>query len=93
MAERLICRIYYIRGRVQGVGFRSFVQRAAVEIGVQGYARNMDNGRVEVFAQGTAAQIEQLEGHLWQGPRWGEVRGIDKEETTARSDVRGFSIR
>lgn len=92
MAERKVCRIYYVRGRVQGVGYRNFVLRAAHAIGVQGYTRNLDDGRVEVFAQGNAAQHEELEAQLWRGPRFAEVTGIDREETTLRS-VSGFGIR
>lgn len=91
MAERSISRTYYIRGRVQGVGFRNFVQKAATAVGVSGYAKNLDDGRVEVLAQGTAQQLEALEGELYRGPRWAEVRGVDKEECTARAG-RGFQI-
>jgi acylphosphatase len=92
MAERLVCRIYYVRGRVQGVGYRNFVQKSGNAIGITGFARNLDDGRVEVIAQGTASQLEELEGHLWRGPRWAEVRGIDKEESTIR-DLHGFGVR
>jgi acylphosphatase len=92
MAERLICRIYRVRGRVQGVGFRNFVQRAANDIGVHGYARNLDDGSVEVFGQGGAHQMEELEAQLWRGPRWSEVFGVDREETGPR-ELNGFSIR
>lgn len=91
MAERSICRTYLIRGRVQGVGFRNFVQKAATSLGLSGYAKNLDDGRVEVRAQGTAQQLETFEGELYRGPRWAEVRGVDKEESTARTG-RGFSI-
>jgi acylphosphatase len=92
MAERLICRIFYVRGRVQGVGFRNFVQHSARLIGVTGFTRNLDDGRVEVFAQGSKSQMEELEAQLWRGPRWAEVQYVEKEETTARQ-LSGFSIR
>ena len=49
-------RRWFIRGRVQGVGYRNFAQRAAVELGLTGYARNLDDGRVEVYAVGPASQ-------------------------------------
>ena len=45
-------RRWLIRGRVQGVGFRYFAQRAAAELGLTGYVRNLDDGRVEVYAAG-----------------------------------------
>lgn len=92
MTERSISRIYMVRGRVQGVGFRNFVQRAAHSIGVEGYARNLDDGRVEVFAQGSGAQLQELEAHLWRGPRFAEVAGIDASDAGPREIV-GFSIR
>jgi acylphosphatase len=92
MAERLVCRIFYVRGRVQGVGFRNFVQHSASQIGVSGFTRNLDDGRVEVFAQGNKLQMEELEAQLWRGPRWAEVQHVEKEETTARK-LSGFSIR
>ena len=44
----LHARRWYVTGRVQGVGFRYFAQRRALEIGLQGWARNLDDGRVEV---------------------------------------------
>jgi acylphosphatase len=71
---------YFIRGRVQGVGFRYFVQRAAERIHVSGYTRNLDDGRVEVYAMGTRAQLSELAGMLWKGPRFAEVRGVDEQE-------------
>ena len=52
-----IAKRYFIRGRVQGVGFRYFAQRAAAELGVTGYTRNLDDGRVEVYAVGTPDQL------------------------------------
>ena len=75
-----IARKFLIRGRVQGVGFRYFVQHAADALGVRGYARNLDDGRVEVYAVGSPEQLSQLAGMLWKGPRMAEVRGVDEEE-------------
>ena len=69
----MIARRYLIRGRVQGVGFRYFAQRVAADIGVNGYTRNLDDGRVEVYAVGGAEQLSELAGLLWKGPRWAEA--------------------
>jgi acylphosphatase len=85
------CRRYFIRGRVQGVGFRYFVQREAVRLGLRGWVRNLDDGRVEVLAEGSTAQLAELEGLLYSGPRWAEVRGVDSEEAPAGAPP-GFSI-
>jgi acylphosphatase len=84
--------MYRVRGRVQGVGFRYFVERAANALGVRGYARNLDDDSVEVYASGTAAQLSELAGLLWKGPRWAEVRGVDESEA-AVEDYSGFTIR
>lgn len=81
-----------MRGRVQGVGFRYFVQHAADAIGVRGWVRNLDDGDVEVYAIGTAAQLSELAGMLWKGPRWAEVRGVDESEAPIEQH-RDFSIR
>jgi len=84
-------RRWYVRGRVQGVGFRYFAQRAASGLGLTGYARNVDDGRVEVYAAGPAAKLDELAGLLHRGPRMAEVTGV--EETEAAVQDRGeFSI-
>ena len=86
-------RIWVVRGRVQGVGFRNFVQREASALSLAGWARNLADGRVEVFAQGAAAALNGLEGRLRQGPRWADVRGVEGMESPTRSDTVGFKIR
>jgi acylphosphatase len=80
-----------VRGRVQGVGFRWFVQKAASSLGVNGYTRNLDDGRVEVYAVGSPEQLNELAGLLWKGPRMSDVRGVDEEEA-ALEKVSGFRI-
>ncbi len=71
---------WLIRGRVQGVGYRYFAQRAAVELGLTGYTRNLDDGRVEVYAVGPVAKLSELAGRLHRGPQWGDVRGVEEQE-------------
>jgi acylphosphatase len=78
--QPLTARRWFVRGRVQGVGFRYFVERAARELSLTGYARNLDDGRVEVYAAGPADKIAQLSGLLRVGPRWAEVHGVDEQE-------------
>lgn len=91
-ANSTIARRYVVRGRVQGVGYRYFVEQVANAVGIAGWVRNLDDGRVEVCANGSPAQLSELEGYLWKGPRWAEVRGIDIEES-AIEKRRGFAIR
>ena len=84
--------MFRVRGRVQGVGFRYFVEHSAQALGIRGWVRNVDDGSVEVYAAGTAAQLSDLAGLLWQGPRWAEVRGVDESEAAVENHS-GFSVR
>lgn len=86
-----IARRYFVRGRVQGVGYRYFVQREASALDLSGYTKNLDDGRVEVYAAGTAAQLDDLLGRLQQGPRFSDVRGVEWMEA-AVVKYEGFRI-
>jgi acylphosphatase len=92
LSDRRLAKRYRIRGRVQGVGFRYFVQQSAEALGIRGWVRNNDDGSVEVLAVATAEQHNELAGLLWKGPRWSEVRGVDESEA-ALEDHSGFSVR
>jgi acylphosphatase len=73
-------RRWFIRGRVQGVGFRYFAQRAAEEFGLRGYVRNLDDGGVEVYALGPEEKLAELARLLHRGPRWAEVQAVDEQD-------------
>jgi acylphosphatase len=90
--EQRVARRFVISGRVQGVEYRAFARQAARDLGVTGWAKNLANGDVEVHANGTPSQLETLEGHLRQGPRWGEVRSVISTEAPVSSDS-SFEIR
>lgn len=77
---------------MQGVGFRYFVEQSAQSLGVRGWVRNVDDGSVEVYAVGTPAQLSELAGLLWKGPRWAEVRGVEEVEAAVEEHV-GFFLR
>ncbi len=70
---------FFVSGRVQGVGYRFFAQRAAEEWGLHGYVRNRQDGRVEVFAMGTAEQLRQLGKELKKGPMMALVTDVIEE--------------
>jgi acylphosphatase len=77
-------RRWFVRGRVQGVGYRWFAQNAAASLGLSGYARNLDDGRVEVYAVGPTAKLEGLAAMLYKGPRWADVRGVEEQEASVQ---------
>ncbi len=90
MSEHKIAKLFRVRGRVQGVGFRYFVDQAARALGLRGWVRNDDDGSVEVYAVGTPAQLSELAGYLWKGPRWAEVRGVDEAEAAVENHSEFF---
>jgi acylphosphatase len=73
-------RRWYISGRVQGVGYRYFARNAANTLGLTGYARNLDDGRVEVYAAGTQEALSDFSARLREGPRYSEVRSVEQQE-------------
>jgi acylphosphatase len=73
-------RRWFVRGRVQGVGYRYFAQKSAFNLGLRGYTRNLDDGRVEVYAVGTPEELDEYAGLLHRGPRWADVHGVTQEE-------------
>lgn len=66
-----------VSGRVQGVGFRYFVARAARGLGLSGYVRNLPNGTVEVAAAGDRAALESLATLLAKGPPGAAVKSVE----------------
>ncbi len=79
-ASRKTARRWFVRGRVQGVGYRYFAQHAAAALGLSGYACNLDDGRVEVYAAGPKEALDELAGMLHRGPRFSDVRGVEEQE-------------
>jgi len=77
-------RRYFVRGRVQGVGYRDYAQRVASALGLTGYARNLDDGRVEVYAAGPPDKLSDLAAGLRKGPRLSDVRGIEEQEAAPK---------
>lgn len=83
----------FVRGRVQGVLFRSFVERHARRLGLVGYARNLFDGRVEVEAEGERSALEELLKQLHQGPPGARVEGVEADWGEAGGSFKGFGIK
>lgn len=80
----------WVRGRVQGVGFRWCTRAKALELGLTGYARNLDDGRVEVVAEGPRASCQQLLDWLRSQDAPGRVSGVVERWSNAGGVFTGF---
>ncbi len=85
--KRLEARVY---GFVQGVGFRYFVKRNALRLGLSGYAKNLPDGSVEVVAEGSEESLLKLLEYLRQGNSYSRVEKVDYSFKDARNEVIGF---
>jgi len=84
----------WVRGRVQGVGFRWWTRATAMEIGgLSGYVSNLGDGRVQVVAEGGRDQCERLLGWLHHGDTPGRVDGVTEIWGEPRGGYEGFEIR
>ena len=84
---------FFVSGMVQGVGFRFFAERTAASLGVAGFVRNLFDGRVEVYAIGSAEQMEALKNALRRGPRMAAVDRVDEQDADfLREYANVFSI-
>ena len=84
----------FVRGEVQGVGFRWWARSRALELGLAGHAANLPDGRVQVVAEGDREACERLLDLLGEQPsttrRPGRVTGVTEQWTTARGATSGF---
>jgi acylphosphatase len=80
----------WVRGRVQGVGFRWWTRARALELGLVGSAANLTDGRVEVVAEGPRAVCESLLDLLRGTGTPGNVSGVTERWSDARGDLSGF---
>lgn len=89
--------LIFVRGRVQGVGFRWWTRARALELGLVGHARNLVDGRVEVCAQGERAAIDRLGELLVEIPsttrRPGAVEGTTTQWHEPKAGLSGFHER
>jgi acylphosphatase len=82
-----------VDGMVQGVGFRYAAIRQARALGLTGFVRNLDDGRVEVMAEGEEASLERLEAWLRHGPSGAHVRSLESRYAPYRGIYRDFNVR
>ena len=85
-------RRFLVRGRVQGVGFRYFVERQAARLAVSGWVRNTVDGSVEAVAAGSPEVLGEFEEVLRRGPQLSFVESVSVE-SAQDVDIRGFEVR
>jgi acylphosphatase len=85
-------RRFLVRGRVQGVGFRWFVEREAHILGIAGWVRNNSDSSVEVLAMGTREQLSGLRSRLQEGPRAARVDDVQESDAKLVSSLKKFRI-
>jgi acylphosphatase len=85
-------RRYIVKGRVQRVGFRYFVEDAARREGVRGYVRNQHDGSVEVIAEGDLEALLRFEQAVRRGPPGARVDDVETTEAPASGRFAGFSV-
>jgi acylphosphatase len=81
-----------VRGDVQGVGFRYFVQRRAQQLGLHGWVRNNDDGSVELVAEGSRKELEQLRRAVEEGPRQARVDRVEARWSEATGGLDRFEL-
>jgi acylphosphatase len=80
-----------VRGRVQGIGFRDYVETRARFLRLAGYVRNLPDGRsVEVIAEGPRDALEQLIEHLREGPAMSRVDAVEVEWVAPTGEYKDF---
>ena len=86
------CLHCYVSGRVQGVFYRASARVQAETLGLTGYARNLADGRVEIYACGEIQALEAFKDWLWHGPPHAQVSSV-VYETQEYEVLEGFRIR
>lgn len=80
MADQLESKHFLVSGVVQGVGFRRFVEREALTLGLSGWVRNREDGRVEAVACGSVDAMKQFLIKLHEGPQFSKVDKVEVKE-------------
>ena len=87
-----IARQFLVSGRVQGVGFRYYVQDIATREGVTGYVRNLPDGRVEAHVEGDAEAVTRVEHAIRSGPAGARVEYVDTEVLPPSGHYKSFRV-
>jgi acylphosphatase len=92
MGEELIRVRVLIDGRVQGVAYRFYAEKHAARLGVTGWVRNLEDGRVEITAEGSAEHMATFLERLKEGPSLARIERFDVRREPATGEFRDFRI-
>lgn len=93
MVDEKVAKRFYVSGIVQGVGYRYFAVRAARQRSIFGFAKNLRDGRVEVYAVGSPAQLKSFRAELKRGPQGASVDEVAEDAAEVEPEFAGqFSI-
>ena len=81
-----------VSGLVQGVGYRQGCRHAARALGLVGWVRNLDDGRVEIYAQGGDAGVDRFLDWVWAGPAPAAVVGVETDVVAVDETLSDFFI-
>ena len=87
-----IARRFIISGFVQGVGFRFFAQRSAARHQILGFVKNLEDGRVEAYAEGSAKAVEDFKHDLIAGPTYSRVDHLEETVLEPSGIYKSFLI-
>ena len=91
--KQVKARRFLVRGRVQGVGFRWFVEREAHILKIAGWVRNNPDGSVEILAMGSNDQLAGLHSRLREGPRAARVDDVSASDAEPVAGLETFQVR
>lgn len=83
----------FVSGKVQGVFFRSGLKKIAESLGLLGWVRNLEDGRVEIFAEGEKENLEKMIAWANRGPFFARVEKVEVEWSGYRGEFQKFEIR
>ena len=92
MGSDLVRVRVFASGRVQGVAYRFFAEKYAARMGITGWARNLQDGRVEVLAEGSGENIEAFLERLREGPRLARVENVVVRREASTGEFRDFQV-
>jgi acylphosphatase len=88
-----VCAHVLVSGLVQGVGFRAWTDREASRLGLHGWVRNVDDGRVEAVFQGPEDLVERMLRSVERGPVSARVAGVETSRRPADPGLGAFTVR